>query len=249
MSGSPKVVVSGSFRNLDAIRESIREFRAAGAAVLSPADSPRRAEDNNFIFLENDPKNATPCHLEMSHLLAISRADALYVCNPRGYVGLSTALEIGWAMALGKPTYTMEPIADTTLYSVVPRVAAPSEVVHEIEANRHRPGAELPRRLDQLQHYVADAVRARGFQDETVKDIILLTVEEFGELARALRKRFDLRMRSDAKDSSVEEELADLLFYILDLANACGVDLLTAFNAKEQVNAKRTWDVPSRSRE
>ena len=41
---------------------------------------------------------------------------------------------------------------------------------------------------------------------------------------------------------SLEEEFADVLSYLLDLANCFQVDLEQAFRAKEQLNQSRTWE-------
>jgi NTP pyrophosphatase (non-canonical NTP hydrolase) len=41
---------------------------------------------------------------------------------------------------------------------------------------------------------------------------------------------------------SLEEEFADVLSYLLDLANCYHVDLEAAFRAKEQHNQSRIWE-------
>jgi len=41
---------------------------------------------------------------------------------------------------------------------------------------------------------------------------------------------------------SLEEEFADVLSYLLDLANCFQVDLEHAFRAKEQINQSRIWE-------
>lgn len=47
--------------------------------------------------------------------------------------------------------------------------------------------------------------------------------------------------RAKPRDMSLEEEFADVLSYLLDLANCFQVDLEQAFRAKERVNESRTW--------
>ncbi len=44
------------------------------------------------------------------------------------------------------------------------------------------------------------------------------------------------------KDVELEEEFADVLSYLLDLANYFQVDLEKAFREKEQVNESSTWE-------
>jgi NTP pyrophosphatase (non-canonical NTP hydrolase) len=44
------------------------------------------------------------------------------------------------------------------------------------------------------------------------------------------------------KNFELEEEFADVLSYLLDLANYFQIDLEKAFREKEQVNEGRTWE-------
>jgi NTP pyrophosphatase (non-canonical NTP hydrolase) len=71
----------------------------------------------------------------------------------------------------------------------------------------------------------------------------LLFTEEVGELAKAIRKTQGLyQEKARQKHVELAEEFADVLSYLLDLANCFQVDLETAFREKEQVNATRTWE-------
>ena len=40
---------------------------------------------------------------------------------------------------------------------------------------------------------------------------------------------------------NIEQELADVFIYLLDLANSCNIDLFNAFYNKEVENEKRKW--------
>lgn len=105
--------------------------------------------------------------------------------------------------------------------------------------------AELPERpaLADLQRYVAAVCQERGWTKDTPPEKFMLFVEEVGELAKAMRKAAGLYAeQAKAHDMPLEEEFADVLSYLLDLANAYGIDLEQAFRAKEQVNQSRTWD-------
>jgi NTP pyrophosphatase (non-canonical NTP hydrolase) len=44
------------------------------------------------------------------------------------------------------------------------------------------------------------------------------------------------------KQVELEEEFADVLSYLLDLANCFQVDLEKAFREKDRLNQTRTWD-------
>jgi NTP pyrophosphatase (non-canonical NTP hydrolase) len=105
--------------------------------------------------------------------------------------------------------------------------------------------AHLPENptLKQLQQYVADVCEERGWTKDAPSEKFVLFVEEVGELAKAMRKAAGLyEERAKQREASVEEELADVLSYLLDLANCFHVDLEAAFRAKEQVNQSRTWE-------
>lgn len=105
--------------------------------------------------------------------------------------------------------------------------------------------AELPDAptLNDLQRYIAEVCRERGWTKDSPSEKFMLFVEEVGELAKAMRKAAGLYAeRAKPRDMSLEEEFADVLSYLLDLANCFQVDLERAFREKEEVNRSRTWD-------
>lgn len=97
--------------------------------------------------------------------------------------------------------------------------------------------------LGDLQRYVAEVCQERGWTKDTPAEKFVLFVEEVGELAKEMRKAAGLYAeRAKPQQMSLEEEFADVLSYLLDLANCFQVDLEAAFRAKEQVNQTRTWE-------
>lgn len=95
--------------------------------------------------------------------------------------------------------------------------------------------------VSEYQQLVAKLVKERGFQDEKVHEVFTLMVEEVGELAKALRKSNGQKVDKNSKQYDIEEELADVMFMLLDLSNRLNVDLEAAFAAKETKNQQRTW--------
>jgi NTP pyrophosphatase (non-canonical NTP hydrolase) len=96
--------------------------------------------------------------------------------------------------------------------------------------------------LPDLQQYLNDICQERGWTKDTPTEKFMLFVEEVGELAKAMRKTVGLYDEAaKRRDVSLDEEFADVLSYLLDLANCYGVNLETAFRAKEQVNQSRVW--------
>jgi NTP pyrophosphatase (non-canonical NTP hydrolase) len=95
--------------------------------------------------------------------------------------------------------------------------------------------------LEELRTYIDAVIKQRGFDNESPRDVVLLMVEEVGELAKAIRKFVGLKIDQRKADSytSVEEEIADVFFYLLDLCTILNIDLFTALKNKELKNEKR----------
>ena len=96
------VVLSGSFRkHLDYILSIKNKLIEKKIEILSPRfDTPKNPGAEFVVF--NGEENMSPLELERFHLRKIDECDALIVCNKDGYVGASSLIEIGYAVALGK---------------------------------------------------------------------------------------------------------------------------------------------------
>lgn len=105
--------------------------------------------------------------------------------------------------------------------------------------------AILPERptLPELQRYMDAVCQERGWTKDTYSEKFLLFTEEVGELAKAIRKTQGLyQEHARQKRLDLEEEFADVLSYLLDLANYFQIDLEKGFREKEQINAARSWE-------
>jgi NTP pyrophosphatase (non-canonical NTP hydrolase) len=97
--------------------------------------------------------------------------------------------------------------------------------------------------LKELQSYIALVCQERGWTKDSPSEKFVLFIEEVGELAKAMRKAAGLyEEQAKPRDISLEEEFADVLSYLLDLANCFHVDLEQAFRAKERINQSRVWE-------
>lgn len=97
--------------------------------------------------------------------------------------------------------------------------------------------------LKELQGYIALECQERGWTKDSPAEKFVLFIEEVGELAKAMRKAAGLYTeQAKPQNASLEEEFADVLSYLLDLANCFQIDLERAFRAKEQINQSRTWE-------
>lgn len=95
--------------------------------------------------------------------------------------------------------------------------------------------------LADLQKYVADTAKARGFDDESVAQKFMLLAEEIGELARAARRVTGIKSADDTARANLEEEAADVLYVFMNTCNKLDIALDEAFATKEAKNNKRSW--------
>ena len=96
---------------------------------------------------------------------------------------------------------------------------------------------ELPVRditLKLLQEYIKNKDYKPGLE----YGYFLKLVEEIGELAEVIRKRNKLGKDDDIK-GTIDEELYNVLYYVLALANLYDVDLEKSCLLKEKINAGR----------
>ncbi len=67
--------------------------------------------------------------------------------------------------------------------------------------------------------------------------------EEVGEVARIIARRYGEQSEKESdKSKDLGEELADVVFVVLCLANQTGIDLQAAFDAKMAYKTKRDHD-------
>jgi NTP pyrophosphatase (non-canonical NTP hydrolase) len=239
--------ISGSFRRfLPQISAKMKECADQGVAVLSPRSCQSMGEQAGFVFLKGD--RGQPKEIESSHLQAIRKSDFLYVVNPEGYIGPSAMLEIGYALALSVPVFSSEPPSEPVFAMFVRNERGIERVKHTLADSAV---AEVPHKADlaTLQAYMRKMVQLRGFDDESVRDVMLLLVEEIGELAKSIRREIGLKVGASKPEDrkKVAHELADCLIYLLDIANLEEIDLDEAFRAKEAINHKKIWIREARS--
>ena len=243
-----RATVSGSFqRHLGAVAQTHRELQQLGAVVLSPRGSSTVGRRKGFVYLEGDIGSIQD--IELRHLAAIAASDFLYVADPEGYIGSSTAAEIGWALAHGVPVWAAEMPADGVFGALV-SVGSTRDAT-EAALKSGGPTVTHPfQGLSQLQAYYARVARKRGFADETLAETLILLMEEVGELAKAIRNRMGLTVHLEfSTPHEIAPELADCLLYIVHLANISKIALSDAVAEKERLNEQRNWVRSTRSEE
>jgi len=103
------------------------------------------------------------------------------------------------------------------------------------------PNLKLNPLLRDLQRYVNELEKERGFIDQSARDKCLLLGEEIGELFKAVRKTEGLKIDPSSEFGDISHELADIFIYLCAIANRFDIDLETAFREKERLNHQRQW--------
>ena len=97
-----------------------------------------------------------------------------------------------------------------------------------------------------LNYYKAETERVcklKGWDRAAIDTVWLLLTEEVGEVARIIARRYGEQSEKESdKDKDLGEELADVVFVVLCLANQTGIDLQTAFDKKMDKKTKRDHD-------
>jgi NTP pyrophosphatase (non-canonical NTP hydrolase) len=90
--------------------------------------------------------------------------------------------------------------------------------------------------ITKLQEYI----KQFDFNPDKKIDYFLKLTEEVGELAETIRK--DLRIKDNGNiKGTIEEELCDVLYYVVALANVYEIDLERNFRLKDEMN-KIKWN-------
>lgn len=94
-----------------------------------------------------------------------------------------------------------------------------------------------------LQNQVDEWIKTIGVRYFNELTNMAMLTEEVGEVARIIARRYGEQSEKESdKTKDLGEELADVLFVTLCLANQTGVDLQTAFDKKMKVKTERDFD-------
>ncbi|MFD2638703.1 MazG nucleotide pyrophosphohydrolase domain-containing protein [Piscibacillus salipiscarius] len=85
-----------------------------------------------------------------------------------------------------------------------------------------------------LQKYI----KAKDFKPDLKHTYFHKLIEEVGELSEVLRKNKRIE-QSDSIKGTIEEELYDVLYYVIGLANVYDIDLEECFHLKEEINKEK----------
>ncbi len=84
--------------------------------------------------------------------------------------------------------------------------------------------------LNEAQKFVDDWITTQGVRYFNVLTNMAMLTEEVGEVARVIARRYgEQSFKKSDKGKDLAEELADVMFVLICLANQTGVDLQKAF--------------------
>ena len=94
--------------------------------------------------------------------------------------------------------------------------------------------------LQKVQNKVDDWIKEHGIRYFDELTNMAQLSEEVGEVARIISRRYGEQSEKESdKSKDLGEELADVIFVALCLANQTGVNLQKAFDKKMQLKSKR----------
>ena len=86
--------------------------------------------------------------------------------------------------------------------------------------------------------YLQEYIKSKDYHPDSVKDYFFKLTEEVGELSRAIRKNLRPADENQIKET-IEEELWDVMYYVITLANCYDIDFEEAIKKKEKLNNER----------
>ena len=86
--------------------------------------------------------------------------------------------------------------------------------------------------------YLQNYIKQKDYNPELLKDYFLKLSEEVGELASAMRKGLKAQNDKDIK-GTIDEELWDVIYYAIAIANIYDIDLEQVIKTKSEMNQIR----------
>ena len=92
--------------------------------------------------------------------------------------------------------------------------------------------------IRKMQKYLKEKYRlTKPLEMNNTQRYFFSLIEEVGELSEVIRK--NKRMEDNFIKGTIEEELSDVLYYVLVIANTYDIDLEECFRMKEDFNRER----------
>lgn len=98
--------------------------------------------------------------------------------------------------------------------------------------------------LQEVQKYIKNVIKIRGFSKQEIEKTMLLLLEEVGELAKSIRKNAtDMSIDNNKANhyDTIESKVADVFIVLCSVCNKLDIDLYKSLKDKEQENIIRIW--------
>lgn len=96
--------------------------------------------------------------------------------------------------------------------------------------------------IEEAQHIVDEWIKKYGIRYFNELTNMAVLTEEVGELARVIARKYGEQSFKKGEKDNLEEELADVLWVVICLANQTGVDLTKALQKSIQKKTNRDKD-------
>lgn len=129
----------GSFKFYKEMEKAASYLRKSGFKVIVPQPSHiRHGHRPEELKNKYDKKTLTQWEGEgaFGHLRNIKISDAVYIFNKGSYLGPAVTVEIGYALALGKPIFSKAPIKDITVTNFIKAVVSPGKLPRLLKSPR-----------------------------------------------------------------------------------------------------------------
>ena len=93
--------------------------------------------------------------------------------------------------------------------------------------------------IKQAQQQVDEWIKTIGVRYFSELTNMTILTEEVGELARVMARKYGDQSFKEGEEDNMDEELADILWVLLCIANQTGVDLSEAFAKNIEKKTKR----------
>ena len=93
--------------------------------------------------------------------------------------------------------------------------------------------------IKELQKQVDEWIKKHGVRYFNELTNMAILTEEVGELARVISRKYGEQSFKEGEESNLGEEMSDILFVLICLANQTNIDLESAFKNKLILRTKR----------
>jgi NTP pyrophosphatase (non-canonical NTP hydrolase) len=93
--------------------------------------------------------------------------------------------------------------------------------------------------INDAQRQVDSWIKTHGVRYFNELTNMAILTEEVGEVARVMARKYGEQSSKDSDKGNLSDELSDVLFVLICIANQTGVDLTTAFQKNLEKKTKR----------